>query len=199
MDERGRPINAHPLTLREGERLSKLLRGPKKTQELFHVEGIIGSHILKIDAHRQKVIWYTKATQRSLHFVADLEIPNGIAKVPPMLWCADRHKLAVYAMKTAQRPTLDTPLYHAPFFNMYADGKVCLGNIDVDIQDAIALETFTASWEHYFFNSYFSHLIDGHNPVAGNCELLWQQLLSTGGAFPKEQLIKSKTTLKQLL
>ena len=54
-------------------------------------------------------------------------------------------------------------------------------------------------WEDYFFNSYFSHLMYGHNPIRGNCVNLWKELIETGNKFPNKELKKSNKTLKNLL
>jgi hypothetical protein len=45
-------------------------------------------------------------------------------------------------------------------------------------------------WEDYFFNSYFSHLMNEHNPINGNCVNLWKSLINTEKQFPKETLKK---------
>jgi len=70
---------------------------------------------------------------------------------------------------------------------------------DVDIKKSASLEEFIQKWEDYFFNSYFSHLMYGHNPIRGNCVNLWKELIETGNKFPKKMLKKSNKTLKNLL
>jgi PRTRC genetic system protein B len=200
MDKNGNPINAHPLTVREANQLAKALKIAKEEKEpCLKPESIIGNHILHLDAVRGKVVWFTKAMQRKLYFHDNLGIPNGRANVPPMLWAANRYGLAVYALGSNRRPTERTKLYNAPFFNVYQDGNVCMGSVNVQIKKTASLEEFTSSWEEYFFNSYFSHLLEGFNPVNGNCVSLWEQLVATGEAFPHDVLMQSKITLKNLL
>lgn len=196
MDRNGTPINAHPLTVKEAGRLAKALKTAKEEKEPYlKSKGIMGNHILQIDAITGNAIWFTKATQRELHFTEGLGIAAGKAKVPPMLWIANRHSLSVYALGSNRRPTKKTTLYYAPFFNVYEDGNVCMGTVDVRIKKTASLEEFTTAWENYFFNSYFSHLVQGHNPINGNLVSLWKELISTGNAFPTAVLKKNNRTL----
>ena len=82
---------------------------------------------------------------------------------------------------------------------MYEDGNVCMGTVDVNIQNSNSLEEFTKKWEDYFFNSYFSHLMNEHNPIKGNCVSLWKNLVGTDNSFPKEVLKNANRILKNLL
>ncbi|MCY1662572.1 PRTRC system protein B [Chryseobacterium sp. SL1] len=201
MDSKGNLINAHPLTVREASQLAKSLRIESDGKKPFlKSNGIIGSHILHIDpTHNGKVVWYSKAQRRDLYFVEKLGIPNGKADTPALLWVADRNRVALYALKTDRRPTQKTVLYHAPFFNINSNGAVCMGTVDVRIKKTSSLEEFTTAWENYFFNSYFSHLMESHNPVNGNAVSLWKSLMGTEKHFPKEKLVKSTKTLKNIL
>lgn len=78
-------------------------------------------------------------------------------------------------------------------------GHVCMGTVDVNIQNSASAEEFIQAWESYFFNSYFSHLINEHNPINGNCVSLWKGLIESGEPFPSEVLKKTGKTLKHLL
>ena len=82
---------------------------------------------------------------------------------------------------------------------MYEDGNVCMGTVDVNIQNSNYIEEFIEKWEDYFFNSYFSHLMNEHNPINGNCVNLWKSLINTEKQFPKEALKQANRTLKNLL
>lgn len=202
MDSNGNPVNAHPLSVREANRLSKALHTQTEKDNAFlKPKGILPINILYIDpsADKASVVWYTKAQQKQLFFVESLGIPNGTANVPPMLWKADKHSLRVFALKSERRPNDTTRLYHAPFFNIYEDGKVCMGTVNIDIQKSASVEEFVQAWESYFFHSYFSHLIDHHNPIKGNCVHLWKELVNTNQPFPKNILKPYAKTLKNLL
>ncbi|OJW81758.1 MAG: PRTRC system protein B [Bacteroidetes bacterium 46-16] len=201
MDRNGNPINAHPLTVREAQLLAKALNtGKEKNKAFLKPKGILPTNILSVNpSYNGTVLWYTKAQQRPLFFGKDLEIPNGKAYVPPMLWYASKNSLFVFGLSSDRRPHAKTPLFHAPFFNVYENGNACMGTVNVNIKNSASLEEFTEAWETYFFNSYFSHLMQNHNPVNGNCVSLWKELIKTGNAFPKEVLKKNNRTLKNLL
>jgi PRTRC genetic system protein B len=200
MDRNGSLINAHPLTVREASRLAKSLKITEKERSFLKPQGVMGTDILQVNPNDNgNVIWFTKAMSRNMFFAEKLNIPNGKTNVPAMLWVANRNRLHLYALKTNTRPTENTLLYHAPFFNVYNDGAVCMGTVDVSIKKTASLEEFTTAWECYFFNSYFSHLMQDHVPIKGNCVSLWKSLIQTGEAFPKDILIKTNRTLKNLL
>ena len=201
MDKNGNPVNAHPLTVNEAKVLAKALHTDKEKDKAFlKPKGILPTNILHINpSEKGTVLWYTKAQEQQLYFVNGLGIPNGKASVPSMLWYASKNSLAVFALTTDRRPTENTPLYFAPFFNIYEDGKVCMGTVSIDIKNSASVEEFTDAWEDYFFNSYFSHLLGEHNPIKGNCVSLWKNLIETGEAFPKDVLKKNNKTLKNLL
>ena len=74
-----------------------------------------------------------------------------------------------------------------------------MGTVDVNIQNSASVEEFTEKWEEYFFNSYFSHLMNEHNPIKGNCVTLWKNLIQSQEEFPNDVLIKTNLTLKTLL
>ena len=200
MDKDGNPINAHPLTVREADRLAKALKTQTEQKEHFlRTSGILDTNVLYLDAQKGKAMWFTKAQRRELFFTQKLGIPNGTASIPPMLWVADRQSLSVFALGRNRRPTKDTKLYYAPFFNIYASGDVCMGTVDIQVKQTNCLEAFIHAWETYFFGSYFSHLMEKHNPIEGNCVLLWESLVNTNKDFPMEVLKPSNNSLKNLI
>jgi len=202
MDKNGTPINAHPLTEREAETLAKALHSERQKETAFLKSGgLLPSNILHINPSRDKgaVLWYTKSRKSPLYFIDALGIPSGHAFIPPMIWQATKNSLRVFALFSGRRPTEKTPLYTAPFFNIYEDGRVCMGSVSISIKESACIEEFTKAWEDYFFNSYFSHLMGEDSPVKGNCVSLWKDLVLSGRPFPKEVLKKNNKTLKNLL
>ena len=201
MDSNGTPINAHPLTVKEANILAKALQtDEEKSTAFLKPKGILPTNILHINpSEKGTVLWYTKAQRRHLYFVNGLDIPNGMAYVPPMIWYANKNSLSVFALASDRRPTEKTPLYFTPFFNIYEDGKVCMGSVNINITNSASVEEFTKAWEDYFFNSYFSHLLGSNSPIKGNCVTLWKDLINTDKPFPKEVLKKNNKTLKNLL
>ncbi len=200
MDSNGTPTNAHPLTVKEANVLAKALQTDEEKNTAFlKPNGILPTNILHISpSEKGTVLWYTKAQQRQLYFVDSLGIPNGKAQVPPMLWLASKSSLTVFALASDRRPTEKTPLHYVPFFNIYEKGNVCMGTVSIDIKNSASVEEFIQAWEHYFFNSYFSHSLC-ENLTKKNIVNLWKDLINTDKPFPKEVLKKNNKTLKNLL
>ena len=200
MDSNGMPINAHPLTVKEANILAKSLQtDEEKSKAFLKPKGILPTNILHINpSEKSTVLWYTKAQQRQLYFVNGLGIPNGIAQVPAMLWLASKSSLTVFALSNDRRPTEKTPLHYAPFLNIYEKGNVCMGTVSIDIKNSASVEEFIQAWEHYFFNSYFSHSLC-ENLTKKNIVNLWKDLINTDKPFLKETLKKNSKILKNLL
>ncbi|KIA82400.1 PRTRC system protein B [Flavobacterium sp. AED] len=201
MDKNSYPINAHPLNLKESNQLVNALDTSDKLMRKFlKPSGLLPKNVLYINPeHDGYAIWYTPAQKVNLFFVDSLAITNGKAFVPPLLWKASKSNLYIYAMDKDMEINEQTILYHAPFFNLYADGKVCMGTVSVNIQADCLLEEFIQEWEQYFFNSYFSHLIEDTSPIKGNIIQLWQNLVCSGKPFPMKSLLKNSLTIKKLL
>ena len=199
MDSGGYPMNAHPLSIRESAALAKALDNSQELKRSFlKPEGLLPKNVLYIDPEGY-ALWHTPRQKVSLLFSEGLGIPNGKAEVPALLWKASKDHLQIYALDKDAELCEDTPLYHAPFFNIYKDGRVCMGTVAVRISTDCHLELFMQQWENYFFNSYFSHLMQGHIPVKGNIVQLWQGLVNSRKKFPAKTLIKNGFTIKNLL
>ena len=201
MDERGFPINAHPLSKRECSRLANALDNSDGLKRSFlKPEGLLPKNVLYINPdHDGFAVWYTPQRDMPMMFTAELGIRDGNANVPAMVWKASKETLSVFALPTDKGIRATSKLCHAPFFNVYPDGKVCMGNVGINIPLECQLEAFMRQWEHYFFGSYFSHLFAEHLPIKGNIVQLWQHLVNTSDKFPVKDLIKNGLTLKDIL
>jgi PRTRC genetic system protein B len=200
MDERGCPINGHPLSVKEANSFAKALTvNEKKQRNFLNPKGLLSPNIVFFKTGNDGfAIWRTPAKRVKMLFTESLGIPSGEANVPPLLWKARKNSLAVFAILD-EDITGRTTLFHAQFFNVYAEGKVCMGNVPVQIPNDCCLETFMDLWQEFFFNSYFSHLFDAHVPVKGNIVQLWQNLTTSGDPFPVETLIPNNITINKLL
>lgn len=200
MDSAGRPINGHPLTVNEGHRLAKALTiNDKRSQGFLTPDGLMPKNVLHINSNADgSVIWHTPAEQQKLLFLSSLHIPSGTAGIPALLWKARKGSLQVFALHD-EAISLHTTLYKAPFFNVYPDGRVCMGNVRTNIPASCSLEKFIQLWEYHFFNSYFSHTVHGESPAKVNIVQLWQHLMKTGEAFPAEMLMPTQYQIKHLL
>lgn len=202
IDSQGTPINFHPLSKQEVHQLANLLQQDKQEiNQYLRPKGLLPDQVLWINPSPSApaVIWYSPAQKQNLLFVPELDIRCGTAYVPPLVWKATVSQLSVFALHTAKKPSLMTPLYHAPFFNIFPTGAVCMGSVRVRIDGQAGLETFMRQWEGYFFASYFSHLIHQHQPVREDITTLWNTLIHTQQPFPVSALKKMNLTLSQLL
>jgi PRTRC genetic system protein B len=200
MDKSGCPINPHPLSVREAQSLAKALDTREQTAKAFlRPCGLLPPNVLHIDPSAQgNVLWYTPPQHQKLYFVESLGIDIGYAALPALVWKADKKNLQIFALRGKGKPRAETPLYNAPFFNLYRNGSVCMGSVDVRIRQAATLEEFVSAWQDYFFGSYFSHHIDNHNPITQNLISLYKDLIENSKPFPCDTLTKTTFTLKNL-
>lgn len=201
MDWQGKPINAHPLSVQESISLCRALDTSEDMQTTFlDPIGLMPKNVLSINRGRNAfAVWQTPAQKVRLLFKEGLGIPNGEAFVPPMIWKASKTTLSVFALNSDGPVTLTTQLCQSPYFNIYSDGKVCLGTVDIQMPKNCGLEEFMRQWQIYFFNSFFSHTLGGVSPIKGNIVQLWKKLMNTDEPFPLDKLNPIKTTLKDLI
>ncbi|RZJ90139.1 MAG: PRTRC system protein B [Chryseobacterium sp.] len=201
MDALGRPINAHPLTQRESKALSESMQSRQENSSGFLCTvGLLSDRVLYVDRSGDGyAIWYTPEMRKHLIFKRDLGISNGEANLPPLLWKASKNGLSIWALANNDRPNLETKLYQAPFFNLYSDGRVCMGNVDIKFSLSIDLDQFMLHWEKLCFGSAFSHLLQGISPVKCNIVQLWQQQIGTEKPFPQKQLKRFPKLLKDII
>jgi PRTRC genetic system protein B len=200
MDKDGCPINGHPLSVKEANALAKsLLVDEKKQRNFLNPKDILNPDVVFLKTGNDGfAIWRTPPKKVKLLFIENLAIPCGEANIPALLWKAGKNSLSIFAIQD-EKVKAETLLHHAPFFNVYADGRVCMGNVPVKIPNDCSLEDFMGLWQEYFFNSYFSHLFGQHLPVKGNIVQLWQKLINSERLFPVDKLIKNNISIKKLI
>lgn len=152
-----------------------------------------------------RLIWWSAPTKRSLFFKKSSYIANtftgrAVCNCPGLVFMVVDRDLYVYAYAGDRAPTKATKLYQAPFFNVWSQGKVCVGNASAPRDDQ--REDLDA-WERMFFGSHFTHpnftqrdrLTKGVDPV----QFWQQQLASEQPSFPNEVLVELPLTLGDLL
>jgi len=204
IDEKGYPINAHPLTINETEQLRKslIIQEEKERRSYLISESILPEKVLHIDYINGQVVWFTGAQKKSLQFTKSIGLNDGEANVPAMIWKASKGKLSVWALSTRRnkRPNVKDQLYKAPFFNIYDNGSVCMGSVGTfPVKSNRGLEYFMEYWEAAFWNSSFSHLNVDKSPVKGNIVQLWKELLNTDTPFPTECLITTEKNINKII
>jgi PRTRC genetic system protein B len=152
MDSNSCPINAHPLDVQECARLARALDSSQEFNRNFlKPKGLLPENVVYINpAHDGCVIWETKAQQVNLCFSDSLAITSGKAKIPALLWKATKENLYIYALCGSRKLTERTTLFNAPFFNIHEDGLVCMGTVDVNIEQCSHLEDFISQWQRLF-------------------------------------------------
>lgn len=111
-----------------------------------------------------ELIWHVKPTRR-VHFFSSrandtLEALDGaLLPTPGLVFKASRRGhaspgLSVWAVRQRGRPDPNTILYHAPFFNVNGQGRVCHGSM----KTPGTCESHAAEgWTDGFFASSFTH------------------------------------------
>lgn len=123
------------------------------------------------------------------------EILSGI---DPNLFFVKGDGFKVFALADEGRPTPKTQLYQAPYFNVWADHKVCLGGSKMPKANHPSL---TRECERGFFQSAFTHSnIEGTNLTAhkdGHLGL-WQEMVKAK-KFPAKYLKPLNLTVSDVI
>ena len=201
VNENGRLVDPHPLSLKESQQLAETLLTTDRLSDHYLVpKGLLPDQVLYTRSGQNGfVIWYTPPQRRRLVFTTSLGLKDGEYALPGLLWKADRGQLQLFALKESSKPTLNTQLFQAPFFNIYEDGRVCMGTVDITIDRYSYLEDFMSEWEHYFFQSKFSHTLGNRAPLKGNIVQRWKSLQDNPKKFPANCLLKQQLTIKNLI
>lgn len=153
-----------------------------------------------------RVIWWSPPGTRAMFFQTSPHCSakiqgGGVLPVPGLVWVAMPEKgLYVYAVKGAQRPTRESALFQAPFFNVWGRGQVCIGSAEQPSQED---RWNTTAWEDMFFGSRFTHpnfaqkdrLTKGVDPVR-----FWKKMLAKPAeAFPEKHLVAMPIVVEDLL
>jgi PRTRC genetic system protein B len=148
------------------------------------------------------VMWYRPAMKRVLNFDTILKIKgSSTVEVPATLYVLINTNLYIYALMTNDRPELKTKLYKAPFFNIYDDGRVCLGTARVG---SVREKTFELE-AHRYERAFFMAEQNGGGGTQNTCKTplaaLWNGLIKKKGPFPssKELVQHSHKTVADLI
>jgi PRTRC genetic system protein B len=150
---------------------------------------------------RGAIAWYEPAAPRVMFFrthgeSAAQRFNEVLVPQPPLVFVARDHGLRVFALREDERPTMATPLAAAPYWNVYADGRVCTGSMRLpasfDPRD-------TASWTASFFGSNFTHMNTGKRwSYSGTYAEMLDEAVRLG-RFQTDWLEQPCTTLERAL
>ena len=162
---------------------------------------VLPANILSYDFDH--IAWYTLPGKKRLWFKCEKLGGEVSAEIdlPGLVFFAGYQGWYVFAHMLDGRPDGDTPMYVAPFLNVWKGGKICTGNIKVpDIDSPNA----TVAFEEAFFRSYFTH-INIHEAgqlvsYRGGPYAMWKKLINGSiKKFPKKALVPFNATVGEFL
>jgi PRTRC genetic system protein B len=146
------------------------------------------------------LIWWTPPRLHAMFFsdgAEDRTQVNGrVCPHPALVWKVNRGCLYLRALQEPVRPTAETQLMVAPYWNTEASrGDVCEGDMSRPAETDL---TTMLQWEEGFFNSRFSHPsgIGRLTTHTGGFIGLWTELVEKQH-FPVKYLAPSGQTLLQ--
>lgn len=114
------------------------------------------------------LVFFRPSVRRPIYFGRGAPLKSGVAPWPAMVMVASPGELSVYVVRGDQRPDLKTPLYCAPFYNVYYNHKVCIGQSKIPPN---CPPSSIDGWSEAFYKSAFTH------PNANNEDFLRQGTL----------------------
>lgn len=159
---------------------------------------IIPENVLSISADH--MVWWMAAGERNVFF-NNKELGKRAAKVPhpALMFAVVKGQWYIFALAKNERPTGETALQFAPYFNVWDSCAICTGSAKVP--RGISANA-TGEWEKAFFDSEFTH-INGDKKKATHPRgeyALWKELLDgVYKTFPVEFLAPTKYTLTKFM
>lgn len=200
-DVEGEPVigAGQPMTPRKAIELSRAL-----FKRVAH-GGFLPANVLYMDG--DLILWHVPPARRHIAFRVDAGHAGLLGGAergetvphPGLVFAASSRVWGVWAVKGRERPTPDTPLHQAPYFNVSANGEICQGN--VPRPEGTTVEKL-AAWNDAFFRSYFTHPNVPGKLVKhpGGAYAFWRDMLDgRHERFPERVLVPVKTTLGGLL
>ncbi len=148
------------------------------------------------------IAWWSRARPRLMFFGGgDGEAKKLNGKMyshPALVFMLHGRELFVRALAQDCRPTADTRLKNAPYWNTDAHGRVCLGSMRVPDDASVSS---LSCWENAYFASEFTHPSGAVRLTthAGGFLGLWLSLAGKKHKFPVKFLADSKQTLQEFV
>lgn len=143
---------------------------------------------------------FRQAESRCRLRIVGEEIPIPL---PPLVFTGQDRTYRVYAVAENGWPAADTPLYHAPFPNVYMNGAICPGSVKFP---ACGPDTIHMVLD-LFLQSDFNRDLSGGKSVSFPDDVIvwWRRLLDCqlqkahAGIYPVSDLVEMGTTLGDLM
>src|SRR5579871_33334 len=183
---------------------------PLTTEFLRELAAGLGSHLEReilppnvLVRTPEMLVWWTPARQRTMFFAENSEAGRDLNGKryphPPLVFKAAGNELWVRALNANERPTGETKLKVAPYWNTTeADGRVCIGTMrtpDTDGVESIEI------WERGFFQSEFTHPYGAARLTSfpGGFLALWKGLAGSTNPFPSKYLANARQSLREFV
>lgn len=158
------------------------------------VPEILPAHVLsKGPGH---LAWFRPPCKRQVWFRCDQLGGEMSAETPHpgIVFVVSDDELHLFAYKGKDRPDASTPLFMAPYFNVWSPGKVCLGSCTRPRGDAAFDAT---AWETMFYESWFTHPnVQKLVKFGKGAHAFWKDLLDgKHKTFPQAALVPLGITL----
>lgn len=194
--EHGKPIiqSGKSVTPRAARRLAEAL-----TAGIAHA-GFLPGNVLYADG--DTLVWWVPPQRRHIAFrcaEATVGERGAVVPHPALVFMVSGGQWLVWAHKGRKRPTPESPMWRAPYFNVGADGAICRGNVATPNGAAIDK---TSAWEDAFFRSYFTHpnVPNGLVHHAGGAFAFWAEMIEVPPAcFPQRVLVRAGARLGELV
>lgn len=132
--------------------------------------GTIPANMLYCDtrAGKETYIWYNPPMKRQRYFADSLGLEDGVYHVPGTIYAVKNGTLYVYCFE-GKKPKMERKVLGVPYFNVYGDGRVCMGSARPKIPDTenISYEDVMEAWEDAFWGSRDVHT-NGSPSTRGN-------------------------------
>ncbi len=194
MQDKGRSFigAGKPVTKQTLQTLLEVVAKSDK-QTFFSIEETVPANLLVLDQRPGKniIAWWRPAQRQTLQIK---NRPSLTCWVPPLVFMVRNQRLAVAALNKNQRPGIASRLFHAPFFNVYNDMRVCLGDVKPP-KTSGEIRELIAAWEQAFWQSEFTDTVTGAY-AKKDLQRWWRK--KRRGKFNLKQLKQSQINLKSL-
>ncbi|HLW89509.1 MAG TPA: PRTRC system protein B [Terriglobales bacterium] len=151
----------------------------------------------------EMIVWWSPAREETMFFSdrggdpALKAMKGKLYPHPPLLFKACGTHLWVRALAKDERPTAETKLCIAPYWNCYDNGVCCTGSMKIPQEKSV---TAIDLWEESFFQSEFTHAsgVRKHIRFRGGFLAMWQSLAGQE-EFPEKYLVKLPQTLGEFV
>jgi PRTRC genetic system protein B len=137
-----------PLELGQVQALAHALTDLAVTTTRDSFDVLFESTLLMSNPLVRRAVWYRPAAPASQFYdCEELGKMQGVVNMPTLVFDQQGGGLRICAIRGVDRPTADTPIFHAPMFNTDQGGNVCLG--DVALQLPVKPELRAANQERF--------------------------------------------------